>query len=334
MVRVGLVGAGFMGGMHANCYAQIPNAELVAVGDVTPGKAKELAKQHGAKAYTTAAGVMRQEIDIVDICLPTYMHAQYTCRAARKGLNVVCEKPMALKMRDANRMVRTVKETGVKFMVAHVIRFWPEYQVLKEYVDNGSLGKLLVLSLVRVSPRPTWAWENWLQNAELSGAALVDLHVHDADFVRYLCGEPERVETVGTKKEGGWDYVFTSYHYPDKAVSAEGGWNLPPEYPFQMAYRAVFEEGTLEFSTSHSPTISLYPQDGGVQHPALPEQPAATGDAGGNISELGGYYNELKYFVDCVERGEHPTIVTPDDALASLALVHQELKSAEKKLSR
>ena len=132
MVRVGILGAGFMGTMHANCYAQIPNAELVAIGDVTPGKAKELAKPHGAKAYATAAGLMRQGLDIVDVCLPTYMHAKYTCSAARKGLNVVCEKPMALTMRDAKRMVKTVRETGVKFMVAHVIRFWPEYQLLKE----------------------------------------------------------------------------------------------------------------------------------------------------------------------------------------------------------
>jgi len=334
MVKVGLLGAGFMGQMHASCYANIPQAELVAVADLEKDRAKAIGKKYGAKPYTTAAGLFRQDLDIVDICLPTYMHAKFVCRAARKGLNVIVEKPMAFTVREANRIVKVVRETGIKFMVAHVIRFWPEYQVLKEYVDHEKLGRLLVLSLVRVSPNPTWTWQGWINNAALSGAALLDLHVHDADFVRYLCGEPVGVDTVGTKHEGGWDYVFTNYEYPDKAVSAESGWNMPSSFPFSMAYRAVFERGVLEFNSSHTPTLAAYLSDGTTEHPPVPEVEAKMEDGGGNISSLGGYFNEINYFVGCVERGEEPTVVTPEDARETMVLVFKEMKSAEKKLPR
>jgi len=335
MVKVGLVGAGFMGHMHANCYSNCPNAQLVAVADVRKENAKEIAKAHGAKAFKSASTLFRNEgIDLIDICLPTYMHAKFAIRAMKAGKNVITEKPMSIKVSEARRMVKTARETGVKFMAAHVIRFWPEYQVLKKYYDEGALGNLTVLSLSRVSPNPTWSWENWLNNAPLSGAALVDLHVHDADFVRYLLGEPLGVDTTGTKKGGGWDYVFTNYYFPNMAVCAEGGWNMPANFPFSMAYRAVFEKGVLDFSTAHSPTLALYPTEGGVVHPDLPKPDVQASDAGGNISDLGGYFNEIKYFVDCIEKGEEPTVVTPEDACKSVELIAQEIKSAEKKLKK
>ena len=335
MVKVGLVGAGFMGQMHAACYASCPNAELIAVADIRKENAKEVAGKHGAKAFKSASTLFRNDdIDIIDICLPTYMHAKFAVRAMKAGKNVVCEKPMALKLPDAKRMVKAAQEMGVKFMVAHVIRFWPEYMVLKDIYDQGTLGKLVALSLSRVSPNPDWAWERWLNKAPLSGAALVDLHVHDADFVRYLLGEPLGLDCTGTKNEGGWDYVFTNYYYPNMAVCAEGGWNMPGDFPFSMGYRAVFEKGTLDFSTSHSPTLALYPAEGGVKHPELPTPDVPAADTGGNISDLGGYFNEVKYFVDCVEKGQHPSVVTPEDACASVALIAQEIKSAQKKLKK
>ena len=335
MVKVGLVGAGFMGHMHAECYANCPNAELVAVADIRKDNAKEVAAKHGAKALKSASTLFRRDdVDLVDICLPTYMHARFAVRAMRAGKHVLCEKPMALKLPDARRMVATARETGVKFMVAHVIRFWPEYQVLKEIYDEGRLGKLAALSLTRVSPNPTWSWEGWLNKAPLSGAALVDLHVHDADFVRYLLGEPLGLDTSGARREGGWDYLFTHYYYPDMVVCAEGGWNMPAEFPFSMGYRAVFEKATLDFSTSHTPTLALYPAEGGVEHPDLPKPDVAAADTGGNISDLGGYFNEIRYFVDCIDNHEEPTVVTPEDACASVALILKEIKSAEKKLKK
>jgi predicted dehydrogenase len=101
-----------------------------------------------------------------------------------------------------------------------------------------------------------------------------------------------------------------------------------------MAYRAVFEKGTLDFNSSRKPTLALYPVGGGVQHPELPKAEVSSTVSGGNISDLGGYFNEVKYFVDCVEKGHEPAIVTPEDALASVELIQKEFKSAEQKLKK
>jgi predicted dehydrogenase len=101
-----------------------------------------------------------------------------------------------------------------------------------------------------------------------------------------------------------------------------------------MAYRAVFEKGTLDFSLEHSPTLALYPVEGGVVHPELPKPEVEASDAGGNISDLGGYFNEIQYFVNCIENNEEPTVVTPEDACKSVELIAQEIKSAQKKLRK
>ena len=333
MIRVGLVGAGFMGHMHGDCHGAVPESKLVAVADVREDQAREIAEKHGADVLTDAeALIARDDIDMVDICLPTYLHAEWSIKAMEAGKHVLCEKPMALTAADAEKMVATAERAGVRFMVAHVIRFWPEYQVLKRMHDEGGLGKLLALSMTRVSPRPTWSWENWLGNAGLSGAALVDLHCHDADFILYLLGEPNGISAVGTRKDAGWDYVFAQYFYPNVAVSAEGGWNMPGDFPFRMSYRAVFEKGTLDFSTSDSPTLALYPAGGGVEHPDLPKPDVQASSSGGNISDLGGYFNEIQYFVSCLDKGEAPTVVTPEQAAATVALIEKELASAEEKL--
>ena len=335
MVRIGLMGAGFMGHMHANCYANIPEAQVVAVADIQREKAEEVAAQHGAKVYTTFGSLLkRDDLDAVDICLPTYMHAKYAVKVAQRGLNMLLEKPLALTMRNANRIVAAVRESGVKCMVAHVIRFWPEYQVLKRYVDEGSLGKLRALSMQRAVPEPLYTWDKWMCDPRKSGGAIVDLHIHDADFVRYLLGEPEKVDSTGAFIENRWDYVFTNYHYPDTAVSAHCGWVRSQEYGFNMSYRALFEQGTLEYHSANTPTLTLYRRDGTTETPDIPapELPEAQADAGGNISDLGGYFNECQYFVQCLDRGEEPSLVTVEDALGTIALIQKEVKSATKKL--
>lgn len=333
-IKVGVVGAGFMGGMHTNCYVAAAGAELVAVCDVRQEAAEKLATPHKAKAFTDADKMFAEAgLDMVDICLPTNMHCDYVVRAAKAKLHVLCEKPIATSVPEANKMIAATKKAGVQFMIAQVIRFWPEYMVLKQYVAEGKLGKLLSLQMTRISPRPTWSWQNWLQDAKLSGGALVDLHIHDADFARYLMGDPLSIQVAGSGRQGCWDHIFVNYIYRDAVAQAEGGWDFPAQFPFCMSYRAILEEGTLDYSCRNNPTLTLYPADGGKGQPVeLPKPVVGAAASGGNISDLGGYYNEIKYFLDCLLKGEKPTITTPEDARDSLALVLKELKAAEKSL--
>ena len=345
MVKIGVIGAGFMGAMHSQCYALLPGAELTGIADIRKEKAEELAKKFNAVAYKDAEELLKSDVDAVDICLPTYIHREWVVKAANFGKNVLCEKPIALSLEDADEMVNSAHKNDIIFMVAQVIRFWPEYIRLKEIKDSGELGKLLSLSLSRLSPLPTWGWENWLQFPEKSGSALFDLHIHDTDYLLYLLGKPKAVFSSGTKVNGGESYpvdrilssgwdggysrIFSFFEYPDCPVSVEGGWDFVDVFPFRMAYVARFEKGVVEYNTGYSKPFAIYTQ-GKAEYPKLGEDIPKVTDTSGNISELGGYYSEIKYFVECVEGKKKPTIVTPEDARESLALVFKELESAEK----
>lgn len=334
MIKVGICGAGFMGGMHAACYSALPGVKIAAVADGRKAFATKIAKPHRAKTFARAKDLIAQaDVDIVDICLPTYLHAEYVLLAAKRGVSCLCEKPLSRTLAQADRMVKAVEKFGITFMVGHVIRFWPEYVVLKKYVDTKSLGKLQALSMVRVSPHPTWAWRNWLSRGALSGSAALDLHIHDADYVRYLLGEPAALHSVGTGKPTPWDYIFTCYRYPNVAVCAEGGWNLPPGYPFEMNFRAVFEKGTLFYSSVTTP-MTLYRRSGRNTLVKVPEPKVKAGGGGGNISSLGGYFNEIQYLVNCVKRGRKPETATVGDARDSVALALREIASATRNARR
>jgi len=332
MIKIGLCGLGFMGKMHAACYAAIPDVKIAAVADVQLAMGKALADKHGAKTFDTAKELIaRADVDVLDICLPTYMHCEHVLLAAKRGLNCLCEKPMALDVGEANRMVKAVRAAEIKFMVGQVIRFWPEYQVLKEYVDRKKLGPLASLVLRRFVAMPE-GWRKWFQNASLSRGAALDLHIHDSDYVLYLFGKPRGLDSVGVFRAGAWSQMTTNFHYPNVAISAEGGWWASSE-PFEMSFHAVFKKGVLSYSSASLP-LACYELNKEPSAVHVPQ--AVTGDvqAGGNISSLGGYYNEIKYFVDCLNANREPAVVTAETARDAIALVYQEMASARKKLKK
>jgi len=332
MLKVGLCGLGFMGKMHAACYSAIPGVKIAAVADTERATAHELAEKYGAAAFANSKELIaRAPVDLVDICLPTYLHCETALLVAKLGLDCFCEKPIARDPAQASRMVKAFRAAKIKFMVGHVIRFWPEYQVLKQYVDEKPLGPLASLELRRFGEKPA-GWKNWYRKPALSGGAALDLHIHDVDYVLYLLGKPKGLDSVGAYRGGAWDQIATHYHYPGFGVTSAGGWCNGPE-PFEMAFHAVFPKGALIYSSKNQPLIR-YEED---KPPALVNVPQPkTGDvqAGGNISSLGGYYNELKYFVDCLKAGRAPETATADESRDTLALVFREMASAQEKLRK
>jgi predicted dehydrogenase len=328
MVKIAIIGAGFMGKMHGNVYANLPESKVVAVVDTIPAKAEEVAKPHGAKIATRLDEVL-DSVEMVDVCLPTFLHAKYTVMAAQAQKHVLCEKPIALNLKDADRMVTTAKKAGVKFMVAHCIRFWPEYMALKEMFDKKLYGRLISIWMSRVSPLPTWSSNNWLLQGSKSGGAITDLHIHDADFLLYLLGKPESVFCRGTKNKHGWVHVWTAYNYKRTAAVAEGGWDLPAKFPFNMAFRAIFEKGIVEFGLQPQPRMLLYQGDSEPVPVDIPQPKVSNVQAGGNISSLGGYFNEIQYLLECISEDKEPAVVTPQDARTSLQIILAEQKSAE-----
>lgn len=321
-----------MGNLHAQVYAALPQARIAAVVDEDVARVQNRVRELrlDVPVYRSLQDALRiEQVDVVDVCLPTPLHPPHVRTALAAGKNVFCEKPFAATVAEARALAAAARRAGLKMQVGHCIRFWPEYQALERYVREQRGGRLLSLTLFRRSGRPIYSIDNWINNAALSGGGAFDLHIHDTDFVQHLLGTPTAVTSSGTQDCGGWSHLFTTYHFKDVAVTAEGGWNYPPQWGFQMGFEAVFEHAVIEYDSRANPTLMLTEREGPRQ-PLSFEAPAIgeTNGYGGNISALGGYFNELRYFIDCLEDDRAPKIATPDQAAESVRIVRAEIKSA------
>lgn len=332
-LNIGLVGFGFMGSMHAQIYAQLDGTRLVGIVEPLKDTALQKLRKLGldVPVYESLPELFasQPETAMVDVCTPLDAHETDALLVLESGRHLFCEKPLAPTLAAADRIIAAAKAAGVSAQVGHCIRFWPEYQALRQFVRDGRGGRLLSLSLTRQSSRPQYTIGNWANQEQRSGGAALDLHIHDTDFVLALLGLPRSVCSRSTFDDSGPAHIFTLYDYPDVAVSAEGGWNYPSKWGFRMAFQAVFETACIDFDSGKSPSLHVTLNDSAPE--PLPFQAPAAGESGsgeGNISSLGGYFNELKAFVECIQRGVPPVDATLEDARASLAVVFAEIESA------
>ena len=325
MIRVGLVGCGFMGRMHANVYQTLEKAELVAAVDIKKDVVEKYASDFAITGYTSLDELLANEtVDVIDICLPTYLHSTFTIAAAKAGKNVFCEKPMALSLEQADEMIAACNEANVQLMIGHCIRFWQEYAILKSLKEGGTLGKLLSVNLTRYGAFPTWSSDDWLSDSSKAGGGVLDMHIHDTDYVHYLLGEPDSINSWGTVDAKGASQVFTTMTFGKTIAHLEGGWNLPSSTPFKHAFRAIFEDGAAIMDAG---PLTIY-QNG--KEPVVPEIPKMEASGGGNISDLGGYYHELKYFADRLTSGLPFETVTPQTSRQSLVTTLEEIRQLSK----
>jgi len=331
MVRVGIIGLGGMGNMHFGVYEGLADAEVIALADtdekrLKPGESA-LAINIGAggatidpakhRLYTNPDELIADaDVDLVDICLPTFLHAQYMIKAIKARKNVFCEKPMALTSKECKKVLAALEGKDVKLMIGQCLRFWPEYVYLKETVESGRLGRVLAASFWRGSAVPEWSWQAWLKDAKLSGGAILDLHVHDVDMVHYVLGRPKAVFATGAiGVTGGYDIVEAVYIYDEKmAVHSGANMRMPDGFPFEMRYTVTFDKGCLVYSTSRSPSLTEITADKQI-HPEL--------------KKTDGYHEEIAYLVHCIENNESPAVVTPESAAYSIELAEAEIRSVE-----
>ena len=325
MVKVGLIGCGFMGAMHANCYKNIKDCEIVALADVRREKAEALAEGTNATIYESGKELIANaNVDVIDICLPTFLHAEHALLAMDKVKYVMVEKPATLTAKEGKQLLKKAKETGAEVQVGQVIRFWDDYVKLKEMVDSGVYGKVINANFRRISPTPDWAWDNWIHNIPLSGGAAQDLHIHDIDYVLSLFGKPKKMFTMKNVIGEKNSYINTLMRYDDFVVSAEGTWGLPTTYGFSSTFRVAFEKAAVECAGGK---LTVYTEEGAEEIKF--EKPELEGEVtGGNVSDLGGYYHELVYFVNCAKNGAPIERAALADAVASLEFVLREIAKA------
>jgi predicted dehydrogenase len=326
MINVAIIGVGGIAGGHIAAYHELENANLAALCDVIPeraqGKGRTITTNIGAneqqplqvaKAYTEYRDCLADpEIDMVDICLPSDLHAPVAIAALEAGKHVLCEKPMALNVEDCDRMIAAARTHDRLLMIAQVIRFWPEYLVLKELVDSGKYGKLRTATFRRLSSVPRWTSDGWMTDPERGGGCTLDLHVHDADFINYLLGLPREVYARGVEEDYGMSSIMVEYRYDDeKVVFAEGAWLPAPEVPFRMPFIAYLERAVVDWESG---PLKVYPVEG---EPYLPE-----------LSPTGAMTAEIKYFLDSVEQGIQPQESSPWSTRETVRMILAEVESA------
>jgi len=279
-MRVGLIGLGMMGSTHLRNYIAMKEAgegvELVAIcdvdeaklkaGEATVGNLEATAESFDLTPYTCYTCmeemIKNENLDFVDICLPTHLHAPASIKAMEMGVHVFCEKPMARSSKGCEEMIAASKRTGKKLMIGHVLRYWDVYVFAKDYIDRNVFGKVIGGYFYRGGTTPIWSWENWLLNNEYSGGCLLDQHIHDVDTIVWMFGLPKAVSTAGINiiPGSGYDIVSTNYLYDDKVINAQDDWLINGEgYNFEMLYRINFEKGALIFEKGK---LIVHPEGG------------------------------------------------------------------------
>jgi predicted dehydrogenase len=327
MTRIGIIGLGFMGRMHIGAYGKLPGARLVAIADQDAKRARgdfsggwgNIAGSADSLDMTSITGttdfqalIRHPDVEVVDICVPTPAHETLALAALEAGKHVLCEKPLALDSVSAARIAQAAARAKGLFMPAMCMRFWPQWKWLKQAVDEGRYGRVMGATFRRVASMPP----GWFSNGQMSGGALLDLHVHDTDFVFHLFGKPGAVFSRGySKTSGRTDHIVTEYLYDrgPALVSAEGSWCMATGFSFTMRYTVNFEQATADFDINREHQL-IVSQDGKPETIDLP------GD---------GYEAELAYFVECVASGRAPTLVTAEDAVAGMRILEAEQRSIE-----
>ncbi len=296
MLKIGLVGVGGISGAHIPAWEAMEDVELVALCDVRPERMEKYADKRQYVDFDEM--LAKEQLDILDICLPTYLHADFAIKAMEKGIHVICEKPISLKKEDVDRVYAVAHKMNVQFMVAQVVRFWPEYELIKELYDTGKYGKLLAGYMSRLGSIPKWSWDNWMKDENRSGLVPFDLHIHDIDYMVYAFGQPENTFSRRVKRPEQ-DYISVTYDFKGFSVTAESSW-YAGEYPFGSGYRFQFEKALVTYQKG---SCIIYHADGKVED--LTNVPQ--GDTGSiNLPKSNAYANELRYFTDCVKENRFP----------------------------
>ncbi len=326
-MKVAVLGLGFMGSTHVKALHALPDVTIAAVcsadetrltGDLTsvqgniggPGERFDFSN---VKTYRDVEPVLADpEIEAVDICLPTHMHAAVAIEALRVGKHVLVEKPMALDGPAADRMLEEADRAGKVLMAAQVLRFMPPYAGLRGAMAGGALGLVRSGVFRRRCAAPFWS--TWLGDPGQSGGGVFDLLIHDIDMSIHLFGLPDSVEATGYENLAkGIDIIHAELFYPHGgSVLITGGWHHPKSYPFSMEYTVVCDGGTLDFSSEGRPP-TLFRENGEAEKLNLPD--------------VDGYAAELKYFVECCREGVLPSICPAAESAASVKLARLILEA-------
>lgn len=314
MHRVGIVGANLYGKIYAGAFGRHPDTEVVGIALARGDYEHDLPAQLSLPSYADLSQMLDEAApDVVCICSGTADHERHALAAIAAGAHVLCDRPIAVTVSEGERMVAAASHAGVRFMVGHVLRFWPEYVSAQEILSSGTLGRIRSVTTSRVSGTLTPQWHKRLVDADLGLGALEAL-IHDLDLLGWLAGSPTTVAAQGLRAQSGaWGEMHALLRLPHGAqAQCESSYLVPLAFPLAMYLRVLAEEGTLLFefqgalSERGSSTRRLVLTRSGntPEVVAVPE-----GDA---------YASEVAHFLNCIEAKEDVRLGTGEQALEAL----------------
>ncbi len=326
MIKVAIIGfGGIAQSAHLPAYLKLEKedkARLVAVCDIDPkrfeGKTSiNLGESDNVLPATThlytnyEEMLQNEEIDMIDICVPTFLHAKTAIEMLERGYHVLSEKPMSLCYEDCTRMCEAAKKSGKQLMIGQCIRFCDEYTYIKDAFEDGRFGKVKTGRFRRLSEPPYWGWDNWFMDYNRSHGCILDLHIHDIDFIQYAFGMPKAVSCNTVDITSGRDVAHSTLHYDDFVLTAVGDWSLE-KMPFTADFTIAFEKATVEYANWK---LTVYPRGGEAFSPEM--------------DPTGFHTKEICAFVDMLENGTENTVNLPESAAKSVWLVEKLCESAD-----
>lgn len=326
MLRVAMIGFGGIAhsGHIKNHFAleEEGREKLVAVCDIRPelfeqkivintGGAEVSLREDVARYTDWKEMLDKEDVDVVDICVPTFLHKDITIQVLKMGYHVLCEKPMSPSYEDCLEMCKAEKEYGKRLMIGHCVRFGTAMNIIKKFIDEKTYGKVKHAQFRRLSGPPKWGWDNWYMDYNRSGGCIRDLHVHDIDFARYVFGEPHKISCVTADKYSGKDIVQSHLMYDGFSAMVIGDWSREG-FPFQASCEISFENATVTLGAGE---IKICQRDGEVFNY--------------QFTANNSYKAEMEYFFDIIENDKENTQNPPESSALTIKLIDTLVESAD-----
>jgi predicted dehydrogenase len=327
-IKIGLIGAGDIGSVHAEAWAKLGDVTLCLAAGRNRERAKTICSEVGATLYESVDAMLGDPaIQGVDICVPNPLHREFSERAYAAGKHVMCEKPIALTLEDADAMMTAADRAKKILFIAHVLRFWPDYARAREWAAEEGLGNMVLITARRFVSvlEATPGTDRWRHDPAMSGGAVIDLQIHDIDWFNWVLGDPVRVDSRGVQSpDGAISHVWTSVEYACGARAFVEGSFMFKGNPMVMDFRMLSKEASVEFT--YAPTDF-----------ALGDMEGKEGDASGGTLNLYRWGEEpvalytppedpfpaamqaqVAHFADCIREGADGLAVRPEEARRAL----------------
>jgi UDP-N-acetylglucosamine 3-dehydrogenase len=328
MHNIAIVGAGMISYSHANAIANLPDARLTAVCDINENSARSLGTKNDCPYFTDIITMLEQvkDIDIVIVTVPTFLHEEIVSICAKYKKHILCEKPLELTVEKTEKLLSHVHEANVIFMTAQVVRFWTGYSEIKEMHDNGEIGDVYLAYASRCSEMQSWG-NTWLVDPKLGQGAILDMHVHDIDYLRYLLGPVDYVFSAARQDETRcYNSALSTLAFKNgsKAV-AQTSFNMQKGYPFSMSLQIIGTLATIEMKYCAGSNIGQRDSiDSEIRIFRKGKEQVIK-----KLDLYDGYTRQLEYFLDCVGKKVQPAKVPHDQNLEVIKIACAIRESAE-----